>query len=208
MLNRKIRNLAVTTVTVVSATVLTALSVTSASAVTMAAGIPGHATADRQHDSSARVVAPLTWTSAQSDAATSGDPDALCDLISLECVAPAPHAGPFVISPSVTTYFDFFNEYKTPNGNAWWEIQETADGGQCLNWGGPSNNYVFADSCQKDDPNELWFNHDANSEGIIINLAGNEDYDQQSYLSYNQHGTLDVQEGGSAAYWEETETPP
>jgi hypothetical protein len=86
--------------------------------------------------------------------------------------------------PSAITNFEtdaqisFINEYTTPNGNAWYEL-EIMQIGECLNWD-PANGYVFDDSCQAGDANELWYNHVA---GQLINLAGNEDNDADTYLA-------------------------
>jgi hypothetical protein len=70
----------------------------------------------------------------------------------------------------------YFNEYTTPNGNAWYEIK--LGNGLCLNWD-PSGWGVYADSCIAGDPNELFYTHVS---GQLINLAGNEDTGEDTWL--------------------------
>lgn len=95
------------------------------------------------------------------------------------CLEPSAHGSPAYLGAGQAILF--INRYVTPNGNAWWEL-ESEEYGQCLNWAPADptgNDYLYWDSCQADDANELFYNHVA---GQLINLAGNEINHVDSYL--------------------------
>lgn len=92
---------------------------------------------------------------------------------------------------SVTTDFvpwaiiEFINPYVTTNGNTWYELEDL-NTGLCLNWGGandPTKNFIYADYCHPEDYNELFYNH---VQGQLVNLAGNVDLGQSSYLNVGE----------------------
>jgi hypothetical protein len=99
------------------------------------------------------------------------------------CLVPSAHGYPAYLSEVAAGSIVFINRYVTPNGNAWWELQ-SVEYGLCLNWApaGPDGDLVYWDSCQAGDANELFYNH---VPGQLINLAGNETFDLESYLQPN-----------------------
>jgi hypothetical protein len=123
---------------------------------------------------------PTARSQSRAASAQSGASYVLCSADNGYCLAAGIHNDVYAITDFTYTAISFINEYTTPNGNRWYEIQ-TSDGG-CLNWD-PSNHYVYDDACHSGDPNELWYNHVA---GQLINLGGNEDTGHDTYLS---HGT-------------------
>jgi hypothetical protein len=180
MVHRRLRKVTLTAITMASAIAFTAMDATGGSAATTAAANPGYVTAVRQQDSSARLVQVARANVRSGAAAAHGDPYYLCYASNHnECVAPVIHTDVFDITGAFPyASLSFMDEYTTPNGNAWWLITEGDD--LCLNWAGPDDNGVYADTCQPGDPNELWYNHNP---GQLINLGGNEDEGEESYLT-------------------------
>lgn len=171
-MHRRVRNLAVIGTTIASAIVLLALGATGASASGTVAGNAGHATVP------GITVVHATPVAVGASAATAEYE--LCTTTTGYCLWPAPHTDPYYITNySAIAEVSFINEYTTSDGNAWYEL--STGSGLCLNWGGPSNNFFYADSCQAGDANELFYNH---VKGELINLAGNEYYDEDSYLAF------------------------
>jgi hypothetical protein len=127
---------------------------------------------------SALIGAPAASAQSKTASAQSDASYVLCSVYNGYCLAPGIHNDVYGITDFSTTSISFINEYTTSNGNHWYEIK-TSDGG-CLNWD-PSNHYVYDDSCQPSDANELWYNHVA---GELINLGGNENTGHDTYLSY------------------------
>jgi len=101
------------------------------------------------------------------------------------CVWTGEHNMPAALTNFRTdAQISFINEYTSPNGNRWYELEITQNG-ECLNW--LPNGYVYLDSCVPLDANELWYNHVA---GQLINLAGNEVTGHDTYLQPFEAGCL------------------
>jgi hypothetical protein len=171
MLNRRMRNLAVTGMTIVSATVLTGLFATGASATV---------TPNPRH---AKLWAPVSFATpaAANASATTGSSATGSYICStngggvngggLGCIDEPGHNEQVYVRYVRNIQFNLVNE-ETADGYAFYEIQYTGTNPpECLNLN-PSTGFVGEDSCQPGDPNELFEHHYGD---LLGNLAWAED---------------------------------
>jgi hypothetical protein len=142
MLNRKVRNLAVTVITIVSATVFAALFATGASAAVTATP-----------DSS---TTPYTICSIYPDPPYTGG---------LGCISDPGHGNVVYVRFNRNTTLNLVYQ-ETTEGYAWYLLRFNGTN-DCLNFS-PTTGFVYDDSCISDDPNEMWEHHYGN---LLGNLA-------------------------------------
>lgn len=97
------------------------------------------------------------------------------------CVDSATQNGRFSVTSNFVPWaiIKFINK-RVYNGHNWWELEDQITG-LCLNWGGPDNNWIFANSCRLEDENELFYN---GVEGQLVNLEGNIAWGKSSFLFF------------------------
>lgn len=159
MLKRKIRTLAVSGITIVAATVLTALFATGASATVTATANPGHA------DVAATTVVSATPAAANASATPNSDatPYYVCN-ITLGCIGEPGHGNLVYVRFARNITLNLVYQETVVDAYYWLRFNGT---NECLNYS-PATGFVYEDSCQPDDPNEMWEHHNGN---LLGNLA-------------------------------------
>jgi hypothetical protein len=171
MLNRKLRNLAVTGITIASATGLTALSAHGVAAATTAAAGPGHAVGAAITVRSTTAAPAATgiqgfylgnWESVLSIGGNTG------------CLFAHAHNYPIQTTnnPSdCAQWWSYINRENIINLSGQtetaWEIQ-LEDTGQCIN---DVDFIEYLDSCQPGDENELFWQTPASGAGLLFTYA-------------------------------------
>lgn len=156
MLKPRMRNLAVTGITIVSATILTALfATTGASASVTATANPGHAGV------AATTVVHAAPAAANASAApdSSTTPYYVCST-SLGCIFAPGHGGTVGTRYARNTTLNLVFQETAPLGGVdydWYWLRFNGTN-ECLNYS-PTSGFVYEDSCIKDDRNEMWEHH-------------------------------------------------